>query len=212
MNPVDDLEAFDHLLSTTRSVRRKLDFDRPVEPDVIEACIDVATQAPTGLNRENWRFVVVTDPEPKRAIGDLYRGVLTRYESAIEELRGESRPPAYRALADRLHEMPVLILVCALGRPGPTEPALQVGFYGSILPAAWSLMLALRARGLGTTWTTLLAAESEEVARVLGIPEDVTQTVLFPVAYTRDAVLRVAKRRPAREVTFWNRWGAKRPD
>ena len=109
--------------------------------------------------------------------------------------------------AERLHELPALVLVCSLGRPDPGDPATQLAFYGSVLPAAWSLMLALRAKGLGTTWTTLLARESAAVAEVLGIPEDVTQTVLLPVAYTKNARLAPAERKPAREVTYWNAWG-----
>ncbi len=208
-----DPEATLHALRTTRSVRRKLDLERPVPPELIESCIDVATQAPTGLARESWRFLVLTEPEPKRAIGELYldtfSGLVERWRE-IPELADAPEPPAlgpgYRQLAERLHEFPALVLVCSLGRPSE-DPAQQVAFYGSVLPAAWSLMVALRARGLGATWTTLLARRSDEVARVLAIPDDVTQTVRLPVAWTRDAVLRPAKRKPAAEVTFWNGWG-----
>ena len=205
-----DPGAVDLALTTTRSVRRRLDFDRPVEPEVIEACIDVATQAPTGLQREAWRFIVVTEPETKRAIGEVYRRAFDSIAAAWDEL-SDPPPvqPGYRALADRLHEVPVLILVCSLGEPGP-DPARQVAFYGSVLPAAWSLMVALRARGLGSTWTTLHLREAEAAARILGIPENVTQTVLLPVAYMKGARLAPAKRRPAREVTFWNRWERRR--
>lgn len=206
--------AFEHLLRTTRSVRRRLDFERPVEPEVIEACIDVATQAPTGLDREAWRFVVVTEPEKKREIGAVYRQA---FESLVADwprtAPGVEPPPprpAYRELAERMHELPVLILVCMQGEPDRSDRARQVAFYGSILPAAWSLMIALRARGLGATWTTLHLREEEAAARILGIPEGVTQTVLLPVAYTKDARLRPAQRKPAREVTFWNEWGRRR--
>ena len=111
-----------------------------------------------------------------------------------------------------MHEMPALILVCAEGRPPAESVPLQVGFYGSILPAAWSLMLALRARGIGSTWTSLHLLHEEETARILGIPDGVTQTVLLPIGYTRDAVLKPAQRKPAREITFWNEWGALRED
>ncbi|MDJ0847481.1 MAG: nitroreductase family protein [Myxococcota bacterium] len=202
-----DLDSVAELLSTTRSVRRRIDFERPVEPEVLEQCIDLATQAPTGAHAENWRFLVLTDPARKQAVADLYRRALEFWVSA----RGAPVKPAQQALADRLHEMPALVLVCAEGRPGQGSTALQVAFYGSILPAAWSLMLALRARGLGATWTTLHLVHEEEVAQALGIPEDVTQTVLLPVGYTRGAVLRPAARRPAREVTYWNRWGSAPP-
>lgn len=211
-----DSEVVDHALRTTRSVRRKLDLGKPVPASLLEDCIDVATQAPTGLQRESWRFVVVTDPEPKRALGALYLETFEEMISRWRELPGpgdaSKRPTlgrGYRELAERLHEFPALVLVCSLGTPGP-DPALQVAFYGSVLPAAWSLMVSLRARGLGTTWTTLLTRRGPEVARVLGVPDDVTQTVLLPVAWTRDAVLRPAQRKPAAEVTFWNAWGRSR--
>jgi nitroreductase len=205
-----------HALATTRSVRRRLDLERPVEPEVIEACIDVATQAPTGLNRESWRFVVVTESEPKRALGELYRRAFDSMLVGWRELPGaaelEERPPlrpGYRALADRLHEMPALILVCSLGEPG-ADRAGQVAFYGSVLPAAWSLMIALRARGLGSTWTSLHLREADAAAHLLGIPDGVTQTVLLPVAYTKDAKLAPASRKTAREVAYWNGWGRER--
>lgn len=210
-----DIESVDLALTTTRSVRRRIDWGRPVEPEVIERCIDIATQAPTGLSREAWRFLVIDQPTRKAALADLYRRAFER----MGELRAEyaratgTEPPAlrkvHRALADRLHEMPVLILVCSEGRPD-ADTARQVGFYGSVLPAAWSLMVALRARGLGATWTSLHLVNEREVAQLLGIPEDVTQTVLLPVGYTRGAVLKPAPRKPAREVTFWNHWGERR--
>lgn len=213
-----DPDSVEHALRTTRSVRRRLDFSRAVEPAVIEACIDTAAQAPTGALAENWRFLVITDPAKKAALAELYRRALGSYRKALEEaarLAGEAEIPrpraAQQALADRLHEVPVLILVCALGRaPGPENAARQVAFYASILPAAWSLMVALRARGLGATWTTLHLVHEREAAELLGIPEDVTQTVLLPVGYTRNAVLKPAQRKPAREITFWDDWGALR--
>ncbi len=197
-----DLESVDHVLRTTRSVRRRIDFERPIERSTLEQCIDTAIQAPTGVAAENWRFLVVQDPDKKLALANLYRGALESFAA----VRGVVIKSAQQALADRLHEMPALILVCAEGTPLPGLP-MQVAFYGSILPAAWSLMVALRAHGLGATWTTLHLLHHEEVARILGIPENVTQTVLLPVGYTRGAVLRPAKRKPAAEVTYWDEWG-----
>jgi nitroreductase len=199
-----DRGSVDLLLATTRSVRRRLDFERPVERSVIEACIDLAVQAPTGANRESWRFLVLTDPEPKRAVGECYR----RGFEAFQRRAPEPPRAPLRALAERLHRFPALILVCIEGRPSPAaDNARNVAFYGSVLPAAWSLMLALRSRGLGSTWTTLHLAHEDEVARALGIPADVTQTVLLPMGYLKDAVLRRAPRRPAAQVTYWNAWG-----
>jgi nitroreductase len=201
---------FEHVLSTTRSVRRRLDFERPIPPEVIEAAIDLAVQAPTGAGREGWRFLVITDPERKLALADLYRRAFARWTALRTAGGGPSPRAAHRALAERLHEVPALILACVEGRPEPGNLAQQVALYGSILPAAWSLMLALRARGLGSTWTTLHLAHEREAAAALGIPDGVTQTVLLPVGYLRDAKLAPAKRRPAREVTYWNAWGARR--
>jgi len=218
MNEGTASDDFFEVVSTARSVRRRLDYDRPVEPEVIERCIDAAVQAPTGLNREAWRFLVLTEPEPKAAVGDLYRSSMEALSARLadqmpESMQGATLPgerPTYVGLAENLHRMPALILVCSLGRPDPANTAMQVAFYGSVLPAAWSLMLSLRASGLGTTWTTLLVSEEEKVARALGIPEDVTQTILLPVAWTKGAVLKPAKRKGAGEVTFWNAWGGTR--
>ena len=201
----------DLVLRTTRSVRRKLDLARTVEPELIEECIALATQAPTGRNAQGWRFLVISEPEQKRAVAELYRRAFAHYRT-LRASEPDAEPPkaTYLELAERMHEFPLLILVCIEGRPEALSVAQQVAFYGSVLPAAWSLMLALRARGLGSTWTTLHLLHEDEAARVLGIPEGVTQTVLLPVAYTRDAVLRPADRLGPAEVTFWNRWGATR--
>jgi len=193
-----------HVLSTARSVRRKLDFDRPLSREDLEACINVAVQAPTGIIAENWRFLVITEPEVKKQIADIYCEVLLQ----IGETRGVTLKPAHNALMDRLHEIPCMVMVCAIGEPADDVSG-QIGFYGSILPAAWSLMLAMRARGIGTTWTSLLTSRSDEIARILGIPDGVTQTVMLPAAYTLGAKLRPAQRKPAREVTYWNAWGNK---
>jgi len=196
-------EAIDEILRTTRSVRRRIDFDRPVEPGIIEECIAIATQAPTGIPSEAWRFLVLTEPGPKRALAELYRRAL----ATLADARGGAIKASQQHLADHLDAMPALIVACAEGRPAPDSVPLQVAFYGSILPAAWSLMLALRARGIGATWTTLHLLHEEEAAEQLGIPKNVTQTVLLPVGYTLNAVLRPAERRPPGEITYWNRWG-----
>jgi nitroreductase len=212
---MDDVETVDRVLMTTRSVRRRIDFERPIEPEVLEACIACAVQAPTGLNREAWRFVVVTDARRKEQLADLYRNAFNELgERMREELRaqGEAPPPlrpGYQSLADRLQDFPALILVCSMGRPGP-ELARQIAFFGSVLPAAWSLMLALRARGIGATWTSLLAQHERETREALEIPQDVTPTVMLPAGYLRNATLRPAERRAPHEVTYWNGWGAAR--
>lgn len=198
-----DLGSVDTVLATARSVRRKLDFARPVPREVILECIDIATQAPTGLGGENWRFLVVEAAEKKQAIAGIYAAVLDE----LAEARGIAIKPTQRALVDRLHEIPVMILVCTTADGPSEEIAGQVAYYGSILPAAWSLMLALRARELGATWTTLLSSRQAEVADVLDMPESVVNTVMLPVGYTKGAVLKRADRLEARQVTFFDSWG-----
>ncbi len=199
---VKDLAGVDEVLATARSVRRRLDFDRPVEPEVILDCIGLAVQAPIGLAGESWRFVVVTDAAPKARLATLYREALL--ELAAE--RGVVIKPTQQALIARLHEIPAMILVCNAVPPAGEGIAAQVGYFGSILPAAWSLMLALRARNIGATWTSLLAARQEQVAEILNMPENAVLTVMLPVAYSKGANLRRAKRLDAGQVTFWNRW------
>lgn len=201
---VIDLSSVDTVLATARSVRRKLDFERPVPREVILECIDIATQAPTGLGGESWRFLVVMEPERKRAIAGVYAEVLDELARA----RGIEVKPTQKALVARLHEIPAMILVCTTAEGPSEEIAGQVAYYGSILPAAWSLMLALRARNLGATWTTLLASRQAQVAEILDIPESVVNTVMLPVGYTKDARLRRADRLAAADVTFWDGWGS----
>ena len=199
--------AVDLALSTTRSIRRRIDWTRPVEPGVLEAAIDVAVQAPTGANAEAWRFLVLTEPEPKQAVAELYRRALGRFRETRSDA---AQKTTVNDLAERLHEIPALVIVCSEGVPDAASRAMQVAFYASVLPAAWSLMVALRARGLGATWTTLHLMHEREAAAALGIPDGVTQTVLLPVGYMQGAVLKPAARKPAREVTYWNRWGQRR--
>ena len=198
-----DISSVDTVLATARSVRRKLDFDRAVPREVILECIDIATQAPTGLGGESWRFLVVTQAEKKRAVADVYAEVLEELAHAW----GVDIKPTQRALVDRLHEIPAMILVCTVAEGPSEEIAGQVAYYGSILPAAWSLMLALRARDLGATWTTLLSSRQDQVAEILDIPESVVNTVMLPVGYTKGARLKRADRLAAEAVTFWDGWG-----
>ncbi|MGR9091046.1 MAG: nitroreductase family protein [Gammaproteobacteria bacterium] len=210
-----DASNIDEILATTRSVRRRIDFTRAVDPALLLECIDLAVQAPTGVGGETWRFVVVTDAEKKRAIAALYRRAFDDYtatrntEQAASGAAPENLSPNYRFLADRLQDFPALVVVCREGRPPENLPR-QLAFYGSVLPAAWSLMLALRARGLGATWTTLLSACEAEAAALLNMPAEATVAVLLPVGHVHNAVLRRAERLPALDVTFWDSWGERR--
>ncbi len=198
-----DLDQIDEVLSTARSVRRKLDYDRPLERQVLLDCIDVAVQAPTGIAGESWRFVVVEDKRRKQAIANIYKEILLE----LLEARGMPIKPTHQALIDRMPDIPALIFVCVIGRPEGDTVGNHIGYYGSILPAAWSLMLALRARGVGTTWTSLLSARQEEVGSIIDMPDECLQTVMLPAGYTKGAVLKRAARMPAAEVTFWDSWG-----
>lgn len=195
------IEDFDHILRTTRSVRRRLDLDREVPNEVLEDCINVAIQAPVSLAGENWRFIIVKDQTIKTSLADFYGEVM----QDLSKERGIEIKTTHQALMRNLYNMPCMILVFAIGEPQASIPQ-QIAFYGSILPAAWSLMLALRARGLGTTWTTLLSARQDQVADLLGIPDNVTHTVMLPIAYTKDAVLKPADRASAKDVTYYDRW------
>jgi nitroreductase len=211
-----DLATVDHLLTTTHSVRKRLDLTRPVEPEVIERCIEIALHAPTGGNRQGWHFVIVTDTDKRAKIADFYRQSWYAYDTgrnmgyAADDPRaaqiGRVRDSA-RYLADHMHEVPVLVLPCIEGRADNPSPAAQAGLYGSILPATWSLMLALRARGLGSAWTTLHLRYEKETAAVLGIPDTITQAALLPVAYFTGLDFKPAQRLSARDRTYWDTWG-----
>jgi nitroreductase len=187
----------DELLSTTRSVRKRLDLTRPVEPELIRECIEVATQAPTGGNNQGWHFVVVTDPEKRQKLADWYAPAFAAMygDPAAVAARLPQDDPAYlettkkvvssaQYLADHLAEVPVHVIPCIEGRTDNLPVAWQAAIWGSLLPAVWSFMLAARARGLGTCWTTLHLTEEKAAAELLGIPDTVMQGALIPVAHT----------------------------
>src|SRR2546430_14596671 len=212
----------DELLSTTRSVRKRLDFSRPVETELIQQCLELAVQAPTGGNRQMWHFVVVTDEQQRKALGEVYRKGYTLYRQQVdaetaniassklsperlETLKKVRSSSEY--LADHMHEAPVLLVPCVWSRVDDQPTAEQAGVWGSILPAVWSFMLAARLRGLGTAWTTVHLYYEQEAAQVLGIPyEQVTQAALIPVAYTLGTDFKPAPRMPLESVLHWDRW------
>jgi nitroreductase len=204
--------SVDDVLTTTRSVRKRLDFEKPVPREVLLECLELALQAPTGSNAQGWQWVFVDDPEKKKALADIYRTAATPYldvpKPEYGDVRDEQRPRVYdsaKYLNEHLHEVPVMLIPCLEGRPEGTG----AGFWGSLLPAVWSFMLALRSRGLGSAWTTLhLVGDGEKLAaELLGIPFDkYSQGGLFPIAYTKGTDFRPAKRLPAEQVTHWNSW------
>ena len=210
-----DLEQTDRLLTTTRAVRKRLDLSRPVPRDVILECIRLAVQAPTASNSQTWRFIVVTDPDKRAALADLYGATGRPYleAGARGEMSGDRQTiRVYESalyLLDILARVPVHVIPCIEGRVGGPNNMSGASFYGSIMQAVWSFTLGLRARGLGTVWTTLHLQREEEAAELLGIPYDsVSQVALLPVAYTLGTDFKPAKRGPVEDITYWNTWGA----
>jgi nitroreductase len=201
-----DLAQTDALLSTTRAVRKRLDFDRDVPDDVLLECLQLAVQAPTGSNQQGWRWLVVRDPEKKEALADIYRRVGGDYlaaAAAAAEEGSQSRRVMDSAnfLAQKLGEVPVMVIPMIVGRidDGTSSAA---GLFGSIIPAMWSFQLALRSRGLGSCYTTLHLGAEAEAAELLGIPDHLSQAGLLPVAYTKGTDFKAAKRPPVSEITY----------
>lgn len=206
-----DIGCVDELLSTTRAVRKRLDLNRPVERGVILECLQLAMQAPTASNEQNWRWIVITDADKRAAIAEIYRGVGEHY---LAHAATTARDPQTRrvyenalALTGVLADVPVLVIPCIEGRFDGSPLVVAASAWASIIPAGWSFLLALRSRGLGSVWTTMHLAKEREVAELLGIPDTVTQAALFPVAYTIGTKFKPAPRRPAATVTSWNGWG-----
>jgi nitroreductase len=203
----------DELLSTTRAVRKRLDLERPVERDLLVECLKLAQQAPAASNRQHWHFVVVTDAEKRRALGDLYRrGAELAYSGRFEGI-ASADPKTQRMLesakylVDHMHEVPVHVVPCIEGRPSDPSPRAQAGMWGTILPATWSFMLAARSRGLGTAWTTFHLAFEEEAAEILGIPfQEISQAALIPVAYTIGTDFNSAHRNSLETMVHWDEW------
>jgi nitroreductase len=214
------LLSVDQALTTTRAVRRRLDFSRPVPREVLLECLETALQAPTGSNSQGWQFLFVSDSGKKRAIAEYYARTWREYSQPPTptygegDVRSESLPrvaSSAQYLAEHLHEAPWLLIPCHRGRLPENAPVvLQAGFWGSILPAFWSFMLAARARGLGTAWTTFHLAHEQECAEILGIPyERYTQAGLTPIAYTRGTDFKPAPRIPLESVVHFETWGGR---
>jgi nitroreductase len=212
--------SIDAVLTTTRSVRKRLDLSRPVEPEVIRECLELALQAPTASNSQDWHFVVVTDPRQRQALATLYRKGAERYRelmAPVFQQRMASSEQEARTLArvidsaqyliEHLQDVPIHVIPCIQGRTDHLPIVAQSGLWGSILPAAWSFMLAARSRGLGRSLTSFHLFFEQEAAEVLGIPyEEVMQAALIPVAYTLGTEFKPAPRKPLASVLHWDRW------
>lgn len=209
--------SVDEVLTTTRSVRKRLDFEKPVPRGVLLECLELAIQAPTGSNQQGWQWVFVEDTEKKQALADIYRRNFENYRRtpppryADGDIRADQRDRVVSSamyLAEHMHEAPVLLVPCLEGRVD-MAPDVSASFWGSLLPAAWSYMLALRSRGLGSAWTTLhlLGDGERQAADLLGIPYDkYSQGGLFPIAYTKGTDFRPAKRLPVEQVVHFDTW------
>jgi nitroreductase len=207
----------DQLLSTTRAVRKRLDFDRPVPESLVRECIDVAFQAPTGSNRQGWHFVVVGDPAKKQALQDMYGRAFDPYVNSpgpsyakgdSRGERGDKVKDSATFLRENMHRSPWLVIPVMEGRP-PADPGafMQASMWGSLLPAFWSFMLAARARGLGTAWTTLHLPFEQEASELLGIPFDkYTQGGLTPLAYTVGTDFKPAPRLDSAPLVHFDTW------
>jgi|TARA_Y100000817_G_scaffold301903_1_gene282309 nitroreductase len=204
-----DLNQTDRLLTTTRAVRKRLDLEREVSDDVIFTCIDLAEQAPTGGNDASRRWLVIRDQDLKNQLGELYAEVGTLFVNARGRLDGTGHPKeqvvsssAY--LVENFAKVPVLVM-CAIW--GIHDNSGRPGLFDSAIPSAWSFNLALRSRGLGTAYATMLNDKTDEVSELLGIPKGVTTLVCFPVAHTIGHDFSPAPRRPAAQITYFDQWG-----
>ena len=208
------------LLTTTRAVRKRLDFSRPVALELIEECLEVALQAPTGGNAQRWHFVVVGDADKRAALAELYRRSFATYRDsptsagalyADEPARAPQQKRVMNSaayLAEHMHEAPVHVIPCTEGRAPMAQGAAGASLWASLYPAAWSYMLAARLRGLGTCLTTLHLVYEREAAELLGIPyENISQGGLIPTAYTKGTDFKPARRISLSEVLHVDGWG-----
>ncbi|WP_328398286.1 nitroreductase family protein [Nocardia sp. NBC_00416] len=209
----------DELLSTTRAVRKRLDLDREVPLEIVRECLELAIQAPSGSNQQGWHWVVVTDAEKRRALGELYRQAFELYAASKyfpgnqPGTDGEADSTRLRIagsatyLAERMGDVPVLLVPCLEGRVDNAPSAQSASYWSSLFPAVWSFCLAARSRGLGTAWTTLHLRYEREAADILGIPYDtVSQGALLPVAYTKGTSFRPAPRKDLDQILHVGSW------
>lgn len=212
----------DELLTTTRAVRRRLDFDRPVSLELVRECLEIALQAPSGSNTQGWHWVVIVDSQQRGRIAEIYRSAFEEYRDRAThagglfddaaEASGEQRTQqrvsaSVGYLAENLHRVPVLLLACIRAPGAAVLPdANQATLWGSLFPAAWSYMLAARARGLGTAWTDLHLRHERAVAEVLGLPNDIRQGPLIPTAHTLGTTFAPAPRAPLEQVVHYDLW------
>ena len=213
----------DELLTTTRAVRKRLDLKRPVDLSLIRECLEIAMQAPSGSNVHRSHFLVVTDPEKKQALGDLYRSAYEQYrtlpiaighaypDDPVRDAEQKRAKVSAEFLVEHMHEVPVLVIPCVQQWPQMADAPFRdnVGTWACLLPMVWSFMLACRARGLGTSWTSIAQTfHEEEIAKVLGLPDDgsVRQGAMIPVAHTIGTVFKPKRTEPLDDFLHINGW------
>lgn len=206
----------DELLTTTRTVRKRLDLTREVPMELVQECVSIALQAPIASNRQDWHWIVVTDSETRQQLGDFYRRSALPYLASSASAAGQFTDDPERSkvqrrvgdsaayLAERMGDVPVLLIPCIRAKDLPAGN--QAGLWGSVLPAVWSYCLAARARGLGTAWTTLHLRYEAEIAELLNLPDDIRQAALIPTAYFTGETFKPAPRHPLDEVLHHDRW------
>jgi len=204
----------DEVLTTTRAVRKRLDFDRPVSRAVIEECLRMAFQAPSGANVQSWSWIFIEDPALKREAAAIYLKAQQTHMrlAAAGELKEIAAPPAKMIegvvyLANNIHRAPYL-LVPTIGQVyGDKTVFQQTARWASVMPAVWNFMLALRSRGLGSCWTNVHLHHEQEMAELLGIPyEENSQVGMFPIAYTLGTDFKLADRSASLARVGWNSW------
>lgn len=206
----------DEVLSTTRAVRLRLDFERPVPREALMECLKLAVQAPTASDAQDWQWVFVEDPAKKAAIAEVYRAnraAVDKHAASLQKPGLVEKPSRIATsgahLVEHMQDAPVLLIPCQRGRADKGPPGMGATFWASVMPATWSFCLALRSRGLGTCWTTLhlFGGGEKAVAEILGIPYDeYSQVGLFPVAYTKGTDFKPAQRKAPELVSHWDGW------
>lgn len=211
----------DELLTTTRAVRKRLDYSRPVDDDDIRDCVRIAMQSPSGSNSMTMQFVVVKDAEKRAAIGEVYRQCFDIYRSMdgiyagsiakdtdVEQAQQDRVATSADYLGETMGQAPALVIACTTSGRLEGVPAMtSASTMGNVLPAMWSFMLAARSRGLGTCWTTVGLMMEQQIADIVGIPfDDVQQAVLSPLAHTTGTDFKPAMRPDPDTIIHWDTW------
>jgi nitroreductase len=203
--PMEPLTLFE-AIRTQRAIRHfRTD---PIRQEDIDKILDAAVHAPSGGNNQRWAFIVISDPDIKRKIGEIYLDGWNRF---YYPTMGKNLPPSIQGpahhLAFHIHEAPILILACL--NTGPAKERRNSIMRGaSIYPAVQNILLTARALGLGTTLTTMYQHREDDIKTLLSIPQEVETAALIPIGIPADGHEFVEGRRnPASEVTFYNQWG-----